>query len=152
MKYFSQEKNYSCGASAIRNCISALGGVIPSEKYIRRIAQTNIQGTTADGIIRAFLKLNYSVDTVYSENENTYKDKILKLLKSGKVLITITDNESHWIAVTGYENKKIIFIDSDFKKIKQEYTVNEFVKVTRNIVKKEKINYWFSIIAGNIEK
>lgn len=149
MKYFSQEKKYSCGASAIRNCISALGGQIPSEKYIRRIAQTSIYGTDTNGIARAFLKLNYKVDLFYTEFQNEFKYKILEVLNAGKVAITMTDNETHWIAVTGIKNNKIIFIDSDFKKIKQEFEIDDFVTITRNIVKQKKTNYWYLIIIEN---
>lgn len=146
MKAYYQEKKYSCGASAIRNCISALNGTVPSEKYVRRIAKTTINGTDEEGIIRAFDKLGYKCETFYTENKLKFKAKLLSSLKSDKVAVTIIDNSIHWISVIGYENRKIIFVDSDFKKIKQEMTVNEFIKICGNTDKFTKSYFYYLII------
>lgn len=147
---YKQETRFSCGASAIRNCIEALNGIVPSEKYVRRIAGTTIQGTSEAGIMKALRKLDYYYEDFYTENPNTFKNKLLKVLKSGKVAITIIDSSSHWVAVTGYSNKKIIFVDSDFKKAEQHFTVKEFTMITRNIDKIKKKEYWYLIIMSNL--
>lgn len=149
MKAYYQEKKYSCGASAIRNCISALNGIVPSEKYVRRIAKTTINGTDEEGIIRAMFKLGYTCEFFSSKNAVSYKNKLLKILKSGKVAIALFESQMHWVAVTGYNNKKITFIDSDFKKIKQEMTVSEFVRISGNTDKFTKTFYYYLIIISN---
>ena len=143
---YKQEKPYSCGSSAVRNVIESLGGVVPSEKYVRRICQTTIRGTDEKGIIRGLVKLGYSAEIFETSNETTFKNKLIKILKDGKKAITIIDNEIHWIAVTGYENKKIIFCDSDFKKAEQYFTVKEFLLISKNIDKLNKKQFYYMIV------
>ena len=149
MKAYSQETRYSCGASAIRNCISALGGQVPSEKYVRRIAGTTINGTNETGIVKALSKLGYQCESYYTENTLNYKNKLSKVLQAGSVAITIIDNQIHWIAVVGYSNRKITFVDSDFKKIKQEISLKDFVKISGNTDKFNKSYFYYLIIISN---
>ena len=80
---------------------------------------------------------------------NKVKNKISKLLQSGSVAITIIDNQIHWIAVVSYQNKKITFVDSDFKKIKQEISLNDFVKIYGNTDKFNKSYFYYLIIISN---
>lgn len=137
MTAFKQEKNYSCGASAIRNVIHSLDGIVPSEKYVRRVCQTTIQGTTEKGLIRGLIKLGYFTEEFYTENETTFKNRLKKKLTSGFKAIAVIQGSSHWIAVTGYANKRVTFIDSDFRKAEQNFTLNEFALISGNI---DKIN------------
>jgi len=150
MTAFIQEKNYSCGASAVRNVIESLNGIVPSEKYVRRICKTTIQGTSDKGLVKGLTKLLYHTEEFYTENENTFKNKLIKILKDGKKAITIIQGSSHWIAVKGYENKKIIFVDSDFKKAEQLFTVKEFLLISKNIDKINKKQFYYMIIVSDI--
>lgn len=151
MTAYRQEKNYSCGSSAIRNVIYSLNGIVPSEKYVRRICQTTIQGTTEKGIIRGLTKLGYLTEEFYTENETTFKNRLKKRLTEGYKAITVIENDNHWIAVTGYENKRVVFVDSDFRKAEQRYTLNEFALISKNIDKiDKKICYYCIFITGII--
>ena len=79
----------------------------------------------------------------------TYKNKLSKVLQAGSVAITIIDNQIHWIAVVGYSNRKITFVDSDFKKIKQEISLKDFVKISGNTDKFNKSYFYYLIIISN---
>jgi predicted double-glycine peptidase len=148
---YRQETKFSCGASAIRNVIESLNGIVPSEKYVRRICQTTIQGTNEKGIIRGLIKLGYSAEIFETSNEVTFKNRLKKILTQGKKAIVIIQENSHWIAVTGYSNKRIIFADSDFKKVEQRFTLNEFTMICRNIDKiNKKTCYFMIVISENI--
>jgi ABC-type bacteriocin/lantibiotic exporter with double-glycine peptidase domain len=143
---YRQEKPYSCASSAIRNVIESLNGIVPSEKYVRRICQTTIQGTNEKGIIRGLTKLGYSAEIFETSNEVTFKNRLKKILTQGKKAIVIIQENSHWIAVTGYSNKRIVFADSDFKKVEQRFTLNEFTMICRNIDKINKKTCYFMIV------
>lgn len=150
MTAFKQEKKYSCGASAIRNVIYSLNGIVPSEKYVRRICQTTIQGTNEKGIIRGLTKLGYLTEEFYTENETTFKNKLKKRLSEGYKAIAIIQGNSHWIAITGYENKRVVFVDSDFRRAEQKYTLNEFALISKNIDKINKRECFYCIFISNL--
>jgi len=147
---FKQETPYSCAASAVRNIIESFGGVVPSEKYVRRICGTKIQGTDEKGLVRGLTKLAYHSEEFYTENETTFKNKLIKILKDGRKAISIIQGSSHWVAITGYANKKIVFCDSDFKKAEQHFTVKEFLLISKNIDKLNKKQFYYMIIVSNI--
>ena len=148
---YKQEKPYSCASSAIRNVIESLNGIVPSEKYVRRICQTTLHGTDEKGIIRGLIKLGYSAEIFETSNETTFKNRLKKILIQGKKAIAVIDTHEHWIAVTGYSNKRIIFVDSDFKKVEQRFTLNEFTMICRNIDKiNKKTCYFMIVISENI--
>ena len=117
---------------------------------MRRICNTTIQGTSERGLIKGLTKLLYCTEEFYTENETTFKNKLIKILKDGKKAITIIQGNSHWIAVKGYENKKIIFVDSDFKKAEQHFTVKEFLLISKNIDKINKKLFYYMIIVSDI--
>ena len=85
----------------------------------------------------------------YDENTLAYKNKLSKVLQAGSVTITMIDNQMHWIAVVGYSNRKITFVDSDFKKIKQEISLKDFVKISGNTDKFNKSYFYYLIIISN---
>lgn len=85
----------------------------------------------------------------YDENTLAYKNKLSKVLQAGSVTITMIDNQMHWIAVVGYSNRKINFVDSGFKKIKQEISLKDFVKISGNTDKFNKSYFYYLIIISN---
>lgn len=150
MTAFKQETPFSCGASAVRNVIKSLDGIVPSEKYVRRVCQTTMQGTTEKGLIRGLIKLGYHTEEFYTENETTFKNRLKKKLTLGFKAIAIIQGSSHWIAVTEYSNKRITFIDSDFKKAEQRYTLNEFALISKNIDKINKRVAYYCIFVSSL--
>lgn len=148
---FKQETPYSCGSSAIRNVIESFGGVVPSEKYVRRICGTKIQGTDERGLIKGLNKLGYDVREYYTLNETAFKNQLIKILTQGKKAITVIENDAHWIAVTGYSNKRITFIDSDFKKAEQHFTLKEFLLISKNIDKIKLQSFYYMLVVSERE-
>lgn len=145
MKFHKQQTTFTCGASAIRNGLSVLGHDRISEKYIRRIAKTTKKGTSSDGILNAFKTLGYECSELNTKSSNYFKRILLKTLKENGICIVLIDSINHWIAVVEYSRRKIVFIDSDFKKIKQRFNVRYFIPMCRNYDKFKKEEYYYLI-------
>ena len=114
-KYFPQEKGFSCGASALRNCLSHFG-ITLTEAYLRKVCNTNKDdGTSFDDLYEA--SQNYfDVNEIVSISPNVFQRRITKGLKNGKVYIISVDNHQHWISCVEYYNRKVKIIDSDWEK------------------------------------
>lgn len=145
MKFHSQETNFTCGPSAIRNVLKVLGHKPISEKRIRNLANTTKEGTDERGILKAFKYLEYECSTLQTKNKDYFKRVLLKTLKNNGVCIVIIDAINHWIPVIEYSYRKIVFIDSDFRKIKQRLNVKYFLSMCRNYDKYSKQEYYYLI-------
>ena len=145
MKYHPQETNFTCGASAIRNALKALGHKPVSERRIRKLANTTKDGTDEHGILKAFEYLGFDCSALNTRSKDYFKRVLLKTLKSGGVCIVLIDSINHWIPVIEYFRRKIVFIDSDFKTIKQRFNVRYFIPMCRNYDKYTKQEYYYLI-------
>lgn len=149
-KFKRQEKPYSCGASALRNCIVALDKVNVSERSIRLKVGTTKDGTTAGGIIAGAVMLDYNAEIIEKTNPEKFKEIIVEGLRSKKVFIVLSDSTTHWIALVGYENKYFYFVDSTCKRILQAFTEKQFLKMVRNFDKEKRKEYFFAIQINKI--
>ena len=85
-KWHSQEKPFSCGPSALKNCLIHLK-MDRSESYLRFLMGTNKNGTSEKGIIKSLelLKLNYKV--TQTKSFEIFRKRLIKNLKSGRPCI-----------------------------------------------------------------
>lgn len=150
--YHKQETTFSCGASAIKNGLIALGHNRISEKTIRKLANTTKKGTDGKGILNTFNLLGYECSELNTKSGKYFKRVLLKTLKEGGICIVLIDSINHWIAVIEYFRRKIVFIDSDFKKIKQRFNVRYFIPMCRNYDKFTKQEYYYLIKVNKNEK
>lgn len=123
-KWHSQEKSFSCGPSALKNCLIFLG-VERSESYLRFLMGTNRNGTSEKGIIKSLeiLKLNYTI--TQTKSFTVFRKKLIKNLKAGNPCILLIESGSHWVAAISYYNKLVTIIDSDYKSIKQQFKFSD---------------------------
>jgi ABC-type bacteriocin/lantibiotic exporter with double-glycine peptidase domain len=113
-KWHSQEKPFSCGPSALKNCLIHLK-MDRSESYLRFLMGTNKNGTSEKGIIKALglLKLNYKV--TQTKSFETFRKRLIKNLKSGRPCILLIESGTHWVAAIDYY-RTVKIIDSEFKR------------------------------------
>lgn len=149
MKFLKQETGYSCGASALRNCILSLENIAKSEPYYRRLCKTNELGTNEKDIYKAALYLGYLVKSIQTKSEKTFRNKLKTNLINGGKSIVLIDGTQHWVAVVDYKDKYLTVIDSDFSKLKVFKTMSEFAKSAYNFDKHQN-KYYYIII--NIQK
>jgi len=145
-KFKRQEKDYSCGAAALRNCIIALDKIVYKERTIRnKVGTTKDGGTPERGIVLGAIAMGYDVEVIETTNKAKFKRDIINGLKSGSVYIVLTDKEIHWIALVGYNNKYFHFVDSSFSKVYQDFTEEQFLKMVKNFDKEKRKEYFFAI-------
>lgn len=142
MKFHPQQTGFSCGPSAMKNCLISLRHRPISERKLRQLAKTNKDGTNSKPIVKAFEYLGYQCSELVTKSKHYFKRVLLRTLKDGGKCIVSIDATTHWIAVIGYERRKITFIDSDFKRIKQTFNVRYFIPMCRNYDKMKKQEYY----------
>lgn len=135
-KYFPQETNYSCGASALRNCLSHFG-IVLTERYLRSKCNTNKEGTEPEDLYSA-CENYFNVREIFSISPNVFQRRISKGLKQGKVFIVSTDSHWHWISVLEYYKRKVLIIDSDYDKgLKHWITMKQLIELSFGYEKNE---------------
>lgn len=146
--YKPQEKSYTCGPAAIRNCLIHFG-VELTEETIRKVCDTRKDGTDETSIIEACEYYGFETKEIESKSTDVFRRKISKGLKAGKVYIASTDSHCHWISVLEYKNRKLKIIDSDFreegKSILQYITFKEFVEMAFGYDKFDKTKTCYAI-------
>jgi ABC-type bacteriocin/lantibiotic exporter with double-glycine peptidase domain len=148
MKFYFQEKPYSCGSSALRNCLLAQG-VQYTEKTLRKYCNTTPEGTTSKGLSTALGLLNFKYKELYRRSGVDFVDLLKRELRKGRVCITLTDNAEHWIAIIGYYDKRFTIIDSLFKGGKAYLTTKELCDYCRNFYRETKKVGYYTIILWN---
>lgn len=145
MKIFKQETYYSCGASAVRNILNLYFKLRISEKRLRKLCNTDKNGTDKIGIMNTLA--NYGVETreFYNVNSEIFKENLINELKTGNNIICLVDNTTHWIVISGYYNKKFNIIDSDIPKGYKQLTTNAIIKLCNNFDKIAEKNYYYFI-------
>ncbi len=144
----AQEKDYSCGATALRNCLIHFTGQDVSEKTIRKYCNTKQDGTDEDDLSDGAELFGFDVRQIKTKSINIFKRKIIKGLKNGKVFIISTEAHNHWIAVVEYSKRKVKIVDSDYQKytdksIVQYITMKELADTTFGYDKFDKEKYYY---------
>lgn len=142
IKYYRQETNYTCGASAMRMALSRFG-INKSEKQICKMLGTNkVRGTWNRSFpeLAEKLKLNYIV----RRNSSIYELK--KAFLDGFVIVLgyyiPKGKVDHYAVVKKVDNKNIILMDpyyGDNLLIK----INNFVKNWNSDSRWDKEKRWF---------
>lgn len=150
MRFKKQEKPFSCGASALRNCVLYLdNNNKKSEAYYRKICKTDETGTSTNDLITAINQLGYICNPIMTKSKQKFLKNLKDCLLDLGCAIVLVDNIQHWVAVLKYENRFLTLIDSDYPKIKTEKTMETFLKSAYNFDKLLNKNYYHSI---NIRK
>lgn len=123
MKYKLQEKGFSCGPAAIRNCLLKLGKNV-TESYIRQLAHTTSNGTTEEDLFVAIESLGFTYKEYQTKSPQVFSKRLLKALKNGNPCIIATDSYFHWVAAIQYSKRKVKIIDSVFKESQKSYIQN----------------------------
>ncbi len=132
MKYKLQEKKFSCGSAAIRNCLLKLGKDI-SESYIRQLSNTTSNGTDENNLFIAIEALGFEYKSYQTKSGQVFSKHLLKALKSGNTCIIATDSYFHWIAAVEYHKRKIKIIDSVFKESDKSHKQNLLMSILKNM-------------------
>lgn len=114
--YKKQEKTYSCGPAAIRNCLIHFN-IFVTERAIRKQCNvTDTSGTNEDQLIQGCEYYGFNVTEIETRSIDVFKRKISKGLKQGKVYIASTEHHNHWVCILDYKNRKVKIVDSDYRK------------------------------------
>lgn len=123
MTYKIQEKKFSCGPAALRNCLLKLGRNV-SESYIRQLSHTTADGTDEESLFLAIKALGYEYKEYATKSAQVFSKYLLKALKSGNPCIVASDSYFHWIAAVEYKKRKVKVIDSVFKENDRSHKQN----------------------------
>lgn len=152
MHFRKQEKPYSCGASALRNCVIYLDNIKKSEGYYRKICKTDENGTSMNDLKRAVSSLGYCYEVIKTKSKRKFSKKLKDCLLMHGCSIVLVDNVQHWVAAIKYEKRFITIIDSDYNTIKTEKPIDTFLKSAYNFDKLINKNYYHSINIFKITK
>jgi len=115
-RYKSQETEYSCGSSAVRNILIHFKIADVTEATVRKACgTTKNNGTTEAGLLEGLEYYGLQTREWESISSQVFKSKVTKALKSGRAIILNSDALHHWIVALEYKNKKVRIIDSLFK-------------------------------------
>ena len=99
MAFEVQEKEWSCGAAALRYCLSLLGRTV-TEKAVRKASGTgHMHGTNEDGLVRAARKFGCTAVPRRFRDFGHASRALLSYLKKDQPCILSVDDEDHWIVV-----------------------------------------------------
>lgn len=147
-RYFEQEYENSCGATALRNVMMAFG-LVRSEQYYRKLCKTTDKGTSAKNMVRAAQELGYTTKYINTKSFKRFWSVLVRGLKAGSKFIMLVDAELHWVAVLQYYNQKIKIVDTDFKVagkgIAPERTMTQIIKMA-NVYDKINDRKYFCLI------
>lgn len=124
-----QDSQANCGPLAVRNALAALG-VSRSTQECETLCQTNATvGTTTDNLLKALHALE-ECDPVKID-ESRQDVALLKLdvaLRSGRPVILLVDNWSHYVAAVGQLGPRILVADSGDQELVVSKSAGELVQ------------------------
>lgn len=152
-RYFPQETPFSCGASAVRNILKQFN-IVKSEKYLRKLCNTNENGTETINIIKAIKSFNLNAIEHQTKSLRRFLCLLINGLKENKKFIISVDNNQHWICAIQYYNKKVKIVDSDFlierKILAPELNSKQLISMAYNYDKfNDKKYFHFIEVYGN---
>jgi len=110
MAFEQQDKEYSCGAAALRYALTFLGKTV-QEKDVRKASETTFWGTDEDGIVKAARR--YGCETVmrnYRHFPAAFRS-LIRYVQSGQPCILCVDDWMHWVAVAGANRNGVALFD-----------------------------------------
>lgn len=133
-KYKPQEKEWSCGSSAVRNCLIHFKLANVTEKTVRNVCKTTkTNGTTDVGVVEGLEYYGLTVKVWESISPQVFQRRVTKALKDGRVLILNSDATLHWIVALEYSNRKVRVVDSSFKAIDGRKSVDQWITMRQLI-------------------
>lgn len=120
MKYFNQEKDYTCGCACIRMAISHFSEIIPAEIELEKTLETlSNKGTHPNTIVKYFKNCGY--DTI--EENNSSLDKVRFYHNNGYVvMLAISVDVPHFTIYNGDNGNHIFFLDPFYGEISKLIT------------------------------
>jgi hypothetical protein len=100
MAFKQQDKDYSCGAAALRYALTFLGKDV-AEKDLRRASETTFWGTDEGGIVKA--ARHHGCEAVirnFRRFPAAFRS-LTRYVQSGQPCILCVDDWMHWVAVAG---------------------------------------------------
>ena len=110
MGFSQQDKDYSCGAAALRYALTFLGKNV-GEKELRQASQTTFWGTDEGGIVKAARR--YACETVvrnYRHFPAAFRS-LMRYVQNGQPCILCVDGWTHWVAVAGASHNGVALFD-----------------------------------------
>lgn len=149
-KYKPQEKDYSCGASALRNAILHFKIADVTEKTVRNICNTTRKnGTNENGLLEGAWYYGFETNEWEVKSPQVFKRKVTKALRAGRVIILNSDGLQHWILAIEYQNRKVRVIDSMYreakKSIDQWLTLKQLAEMCNCFDRERNSKYFYGI-------
>ena len=112
MKYFKQEKSYTCGCACVRMAISHLGDVVPGEEELEDLLGTNdTSGTDPVRIVEFLKEQGYQVVSRHGSNV----DEVESYFRDGWfVMLAISIDVPHFTVYGGHNGNHVKFHDPFF--------------------------------------
>jgi hypothetical protein len=110
MAFEQQDKEYTCGAAALRYALTFLGKHV-AEKDVRRASQTTFWGTDEGGIAKAARR--YGCEAVM-RNYRRFPaafGSLIRYVQSGQPCVLCVDDWMHWVAVAGANRNGVALFD-----------------------------------------
>lgn len=110
MAFKQQDKDYSCGAAALRYALTFLGKNV-AEKDLRRASQTTFWGTDEGGIVKA--ARHHGCEAVmrnYRHFSAAFRS-LIRYVQNGQPCILCVDDWMHWVAVAGANRNGVALFD-----------------------------------------
>jgi hypothetical protein len=110
MAFRQQDKDYSCGAAALRYALTFLGRNV-DEKDLRRASQTTFWGTDEGGIVKAARRHGCeAVIRNYRRFPAAFRS-LTRYVQNGQPCILCVDRWMHWVAVAGANRNGVALFD-----------------------------------------
>lgn len=106
-----QETEYSCGAASVVNALRALGKRV-TEREVRKLADTDHNGTDEVGVMQALRAYNYQASEYISKSRHVAWRWLCGAISQGSVAIICVDQSQHWVVVIAIATDRVILIDS----------------------------------------
>lgn len=115
-KYKPQERDWSCGASALRNVIIHFKIANVQEKTVRKACSTTRKdGTSENGLLEGAWYYGLETNEWEVKSPQVFKNKVTKALKAGRAIILNSDGLQHWVVAVDYQKRKVRVIDSMYR-------------------------------------
>ena len=129
-----QEQKSSCGAASIINALRCVGKKV-LERDARKLASTDSDGTTEEGVLEALNSLGFRGEVFETYSVKHIKVTLKKYLDKGQPLIIACDDDTHWAVVAGRLGERFIVIDSE--RVKRNIKENgSYVLSIRELLKR----------------
>jgi hypothetical protein len=110
MAFEQQDKEYSCGAAALRYALTFLGKTV-EERDVRRASQTTFWGTDEGGIAKAARRYGCEVVMRNYRRFPAAFQSLIRYVQSGQPCVLCVDKWMHWVAVAGANRNGVALFD-----------------------------------------